>query len=70
MQLSFLALLLLIVSYKYFLIIMELIIMNISILVYTALEEGLELSIIFIYYLVLRVCERVIDYFSISNSIL
>jgi len=44
--------------------------MNISILVYTALEEGLELSIIFIYYLVLRVCERVIDYFSISNSIL
>jgi hypothetical protein len=39
---------------------MELIIMNISILIYIILEGSIRLGVVFIYYLVFRVCERVI----------
>jgi len=39
---------------------MELIIINISVLIYIILEGRIRLGVIFIYYLVFRVCERVI----------
>jgi len=54
-------LLLLLVRYKYFLIVLiiiESIIMNVSIV--NLYRGNLELGVIFIYYLVFRVCERVI----------
>jgi len=48
--------------YKYFLVILiviELVIMNISLSVYLILEG--YIAMIFVYYLVFRVCERVIE---------
>jgi len=38
----------------------ELVIMNISIIIYIIIRGGVELNILLIYYLVFRVCERVI----------
>jgi len=43
------------------LIIMELIIINVSVIIYMILGGRIELGAIFIYYLVFRVCERVIE---------
>jgi len=39
---------------------MKLIIINISMLIYIILEGRMRLGVVFIYYLVFRVCERVI----------
>lgn len=53
---------LILVRYKYFLImliIMELVIMNLSVRLFYALGF-LDLEVVFIYFLVFRVCERVI----------
>jgi hypothetical protein len=51
-------------KYKYFLIILittKLIIINILIFIYLVLEGELELTVIFIYYLIFRVSKRVTD---------
>jgi len=40
---------------------MELIIINVSVIIYMILGGRIELGAIFIYYLVFRVCERVIE---------
>jgi len=61
-QLCFLGLILLIFSYKYFLltlIIAELLIINISLLIYLILEGYFRIGPIFLYFLVFKVCERV-----------
>jgi hypothetical protein len=64
----------LIVRYKYFLVILiiiELVIMNISLLIYMILEDNIELGVIFIYYLVFRICESdEANCFSFSDLIL
>jgi len=48
----------------------ELIIMNISMLMYLILERYIELEIIFVYYLVFRICERVMGLIILILAIL